>query len=135
MLFQVVPALGSVRVRTTGVAEDASVRFYGFPSLVSGLAKTHGHRIFVDQVGSSTRAEDAICSTLTPCPSHALHGMPLRGALACRCVACILRWAGKQSLPAYEKMSSSNPALCAGQACVHNLQQSCGPCCGSQSVA
>ena len=53
MLVQVVPALGSVRVRTTGVAEDASVRFHGFPSLVNGLAKSHGHRIFVDQVDSS----------------------------------------------------------------------------------
>ena len=53
MLFQVVPALGSVRVRTTGVAEDASVRFHGFPSLVNGLATSHGHRIFVDQGGAS----------------------------------------------------------------------------------
>ena len=62
MLFQVVPALGSVRVRTTGVAEDASVRFHGFPSLVNGLAKSHGHRIFVDQVRSVTRAGDTFLS-------------------------------------------------------------------------
>ena len=80
MPFQVVPAVRSVRVRTTGVAEDASVRFHGFPSLVNGLAKSHGHRIFVDQVESVTSAGDDVCSKLTPCLSHALRGRPSTAA-------------------------------------------------------